>query len=344
LGEAGKNPTPEAPAAARRSRRILAFGLGGFLGLVLVIAALAAAGIITVTPEAVGGVFGYVLALTPLILFPSLYFLGGFNRQEKKQLIVIMALFFGAAVFWSVFEQAGSTLNLFADRSTDTTISFPLAAVIGLVLLVPAYLSVRWVLRIQTRSPLAVGFAALVVLAVAAGVAYLFTHLGEPFPSSYFQSTNALFIVALAPLFATLWTTWGGRGPSHPAKFAAGLFFVALGFGILIVAARLSANGVQVSPLWLTATYLIHTVGELCLSPVGMSAMTRLAPQRIVGLVLGIWFLATSLGNFMAGFAASLYESMPLPALFTAVTGVGLAATVVMAVTVGPIRRMLARP
>ena len=196
-----------------------------------------------------------------------------------------MVLFFGSAVFWSLLEQAGSTLNLFAERNTDTS----------------------------------------------------------SIPSSFFQSVGPLSIVLLAPVIAALWTWLGKRQPSSPAKFALGLLFATLGFAVLIIAARLSAQGVKVSPLWLLATYLLHTLGELCLSPVGLSAMTKLAPQRIVGFVLGIWFLATSLGNFMAGFASSMYESMPLNNLFILITGIALVATLLMAASIRPIRRMLER-
>jgi POT family proton-dependent oligopeptide transporter len=343
LGDAGVHPAkPASPEAARRQRRILQFGLGGALGLIAVVAVLDSTGTMALTPEKVGRFLGYVLALTPIVLFPSLYLFGGFNRQERRHLIVIMTLFFGAAVFWSVFEQAGSTLNLFAERNTDTCISTSLAACLGLMMVLPAILALRWMRRLEHTNTLALGFAALVTVSTAAGIYYLMRHRGEAFPSSFFQSANALFIVILVPFFAALWTAWGDRQPSSPAKFTVGILFAALGFGILIPAAFLSASGAKVSPMWLTATYLLHTIGELCLSPVGLSAMTRLAPQRIVGLVLGIWFLAASLGNFMAGFAASLYERLPLATLFTAVTGVALVATVVMAASVGPIRRMLA--
>jgi POT family proton-dependent oligopeptide transporter len=344
LGEAGMYPAkPASPAEATGHKRTLVIGLVASVVLVAVLYLLSSTGVVVITPERVSKTFGTVLALTPLVLFPTLYFFGGYDRQEKKQLIVIMVLFFGAAVFWSVFEQAASTLNLFADRNTDLTITTGLAAALSLTLLIPAVLAFRWLRALPHRSPIAVAFASMVILLVLGGIYYLMTHRGESFQSSYFQSANALYIVVLAPLFATLWVSLGDKEPSSPAKFAVGLLFVALGFAILIIAARLSANGVRVSPLWLVATYFLHTVGELCLSPVGLSAMTRLAPARIVGLVLGIWFLATSLGNWLAGFAASLYEQMPLPTLFGAVTGLALVATVVMAVLVGPIRRMLGR-
>ena len=112
-----------------------------------------------------------------------------------------------------------------------------------------------------------------------------------------------------------------GKEPSSPAKFAWSLIFVAAGFAILIIPAQ---QGGQVSPMWLTMTYLLHTIGELLLSPVGLSAMTKLAPARIAGLVMGIWFLATSVGNYIGGRVSGLYESFALPTLFGAVAAFGL--------------------
>ena len=344
LGDSGMVPAPVTETDTLQGRRrILTAGLLLSVGLLALVAVLSSTGAIVLTPEKVSKTFGAILAFTPLILFPALYFFGGYDRQEKKRIIVIMVLFFGAAVFWSVFEQAASTLNLFASRNTDLTITRGFAIALGLTLLIPAVLAIRWYRALPVKAPLALGFAVLVSALSLGAVYYLFGHQGEAFQASYFQSANALFIVVLAPLFATLWVTLGDREPSSPAKFAVGLLFVALGFAILIIAAKLSANGIKVSPLWLVATYFLHTIGELCLSPVGLSAMTRLAPQRIVGLVLGIWFLATSLGNYMAGFAASLYETMPLSTLFAVVTGIALVATIMMAVLIGPIKRMLAR-
>jgi POT family proton-dependent oligopeptide transporter len=101
---------------------------------------------------------------------------------------------------------------------------------------------------------------------------------------------------------------------------------VGAGFGVLILGARLAEGGQQVSPMWLIVVYLLHTAGELCLSPVGLSAMTKLAPARIAGLMMGVWFLATAVGNFIAGRVAGFYEAMPLPDLFTSVALFGIVA------------------
>ena len=142
-----------------------------------------------------------------------------------------------------------------------------------------------------------------------------------------------------------MWIRLGSvnREPSSPAKFAIGLVFVGLGFAILIPPAQLAQQGVQVSPMWLTMTYVLHTVGELCLSPVGLSAMTKLAPVRIAGLVMGIWFLATSVGNYIGGRVSGFYESFPLPSLFTAVGVFGIAAGLVMFALTPPIKRLMGR-
>ena len=152
-----------------------------------------------------------------------------------------------------------------------------------------------------------------------------------------------MYIILLVPLMAWLWVRLGSKDPSSPAKFTFGLLFAALGFGVLAIAAQFAADGVRVSPAWLALVYLLHTIGELCLSPVGLSAMTRLAPARIAGLVMGAWFLASSVGNYLGGAMASLYETFDLPTLFTAITVVALAATLLMALSIKPVARMLAR-
>jgi POT family proton-dependent oligopeptide transporter len=291
LGDAGLAPAPPAsPAAAARQKRLLAAGALAALAALAVGAGLAQSGAVALSAEGVARAFGWTLLAVVVALFGWLFGSASWTPRERRQLVVIVVLFVGAAVFWSVFEQAGSTLNLFAERSTRSSL------------------------------------------------------LGVEFPASWFQSLNSLFIIALAPLFAWLWVRLGPREPTSPAKFGVGLLFAALGFGILIAAAELAEQGVQVSPLWLAATYLLHTIGELCLSPVGLSAMTRLAPARVAGLMMGVWFLAASVGNYLGGQVASLYEALSLPSLFAAVTVFALAAAALMALLVRPIERMLGAP
>jgi POT family proton-dependent oligopeptide transporter len=288
LGDAGRHPAPtKSPEEAAALKRRAGLWLGSGALLVVAFAVGTYTGLLPVTPGQVADAAGYLLLVTTVAFFGWLFFGGDWTRQERRRLYVIGVFFLAAALFWSAFEQAGSTLNLFADRSTRTAL------------------------------------------------------LGWSFPSSWFQSLNSLFIIALAPVFGWLWIVLGSREPSTPVKFSLGLILVGAGFAVLVPAAISAEAGAQVSPLWLTLAYLLHTLGELCLSPVGLSAMTKLAPARIVGLMMGVWFLAASVGNYIGGRLASLYEAWPLPNLFTAVTVFGVGAGLVLLMATRPIRRLM---
>ncbi len=285
LGDAGRHPVePQSHRAAATQRKHLFLGIGATLGVAALIAGLGMTGQVRITEDRVNKAYGLLLMLTVVAVFVWLLVFSKWTSGERKRLIAVLALCVAAAIFWSVFEQAGSTLNLFAERNT--------------------------VLR-------AAGF---------------------DFPASWFQSVNSVFLWALAPVFAWLWLWLGRRDPSSPTKFTLGLVFVGLGFLVLIPAA---AAGGRVSPWWLTLTYLLHTIGELCLSPVGLSAMTKLAPVRIAGLVMGLWFLATSAGNYMGGRMSALYESLPLPHLFGAVGLFAIGAGAILALLIRPINRLM---
>jgi proton-dependent oligopeptide transporter, POT family len=150
-----------------------------------------------------------------------------------------------------------------------------------------------------------------------------------------------VFVVVLAPVFAWIWLAMARREPSSPAKFSLGLLFGGLAFVILVPASYTVVGGSKVGPYWLTGTYLLQTLGELCLSPVGLSAMTKLAPARAAGFIMGIWFLTNSIGNWLAGKAASMYSSMPLPTLFGANAGFSIAAAIVLAILIKPTVRLM---
>jgi POT family proton-dependent oligopeptide transporter len=130
---------------------------------------------------------------------------------------------------------------------------------------------------------------------------------GWSFPSAWYQALNALFVVMLAPIFAWAWLRLGPRQPTSPVKFVLGLTVLGLSFLLMVPAALLTAQG-QISPLWLVALFFVQTVGELFLSPVGLSTMTKLAPPNLVGLVLGVWFLAAAWGNKLAGILGGGYD------------------------------------
>jgi proton-dependent oligopeptide transporter, POT family len=151
---------------------------------------------------------------------------------------------------------------------------------------------------------------------------------GWEFPSSWFQSLNPLFVITFAPLFAWLWIRMArsGKEMGAPAKFAIGLLLVGGGFALLVPAAALSADGTRVAPTWLLVVYLLHTWGELALSPVGLSAMSKLAPVRIGGLVMGVWFMGAAVGNYVGGRVAGFYESFPLTGLFGATAAFAIGA------------------
>ena len=290
LGSAGMYPAPaESPEAAEANRRLLRRSIAATALTVALVTGLALAGIITITAQGVSNVLGVVLVLTSVLFFLWMFTAGKWTSEERKRLVVVLVLFVAAMIFWSVFEQAGSTLNLFAQRSTRTEVA---------------------------------GFA---------------------FPPSWLQSVAPFLLVVLAPVFAWLWFKLGRHDPSSPAKFTIGLVCVSLSFAILVIPGQAAAQGMRVSPLWLVATYFLHTCGELCLSPVGLSAMTKLAPARIVGLTMGVWFVALSAGNYLGGRVAGLYETFSLPQLFGAVAAFAALAALVLALLIKPIRRMLER-
>ena len=288
LGSAGLEPArasdPEEQAAQRRK---LFVGLGITAGALLLLGALQVSGTIALTAERVSDGFGAFLTLVVAGFFGWGFLFGKWSPDERKRFVVIFVLFLASCVFWAGFEQAGSTLNLFAEKDTENRI------------------------------------------------------FGESFPASWLQSPNAFLIIVLAPLFAWLWVKLGRNDPSATFKFVLGLLFMGLGFAVLVPAAGLAAGDAKVGPMWLLVTYLCHTIGELCLSPVGLSAYTKLAPARVASLMMGVWFLSISVGGYVGGRVSGLYESFPLTTLFSICAATGIGAAVVLALLVKPVRRML---
>ncbi|MEO8399840.1 MAG: oligopeptide:H+ symporter, partial [Ignavibacteriaceae bacterium] len=139
-------------------------------------------------------------------------------------------------------------------------------------------------------------------------------------PASFFQSVNPIAIIIFAPLFALIWTKLGDKGkePSTPLKMALGLFFLSLGFVFLVFGANRADTGIKVSPMWLVGAYTLHTFGELCLSPIGLSMVTKLAPVKFASLLMGVWFLANAAANWLAGMLSTLY---PEPGKTTSLLG-----------------------
>ena len=212
----------------------------------------------------------------------------GFDRNEMKRIGAIFALFLFATIFWSGFEQAGSSLTLFGDRLTRN-------------------------------------------------VAF-----GWEFPSSWWQVVQPLAIVLFAPLFAWTWIRLGRREPSSPVKFAGALFVMALSYLLLSIAATMSGpEGLRVSPWWLAVVYTLHAWGELALSPVGMSTVTKLAPDRVVGQMMGVWYLSISLGNLAGARVAGFFDTFPLPRIFGAVSLTVALAGILLLLLVPAIKRLM---
>jgi proton-dependent oligopeptide transporter, POT family len=190
-----------------------------------------------------------IIGVITILYFGYVFLFGGLNSDEKKKTLAIVLVIIFSALFWSGFEQAGSTLNLFAERFTDRSF------------------------------------------------------LGMEIPTGYFQSINSMFIIIFAPVFGALWVGLGRRNlePSSPVKFAFGLILLGMGFLVMYFAAKIAASGDLAAPTWLIFTYMLHTFGELSLSPVGLSLTTKLAPKKFQGQMMGMWFISVALGNLFAG-------------------------------------------
>jgi POT family proton-dependent oligopeptide transporter len=281
LGSAGlRQPAPR----PRPSGRLLL----AVLTLVAAIGAVFASGWkVDITPELISNALGVILIILSIAVFSWLLLDKRWTTQERKRLAAILVLFVSSAVFWSAFEQAGSTLSLFAKQSVNRVV------------------------------------------------------FGFQFPASWFQDVEPTFVILFAPVFAWLWLAMRKHEPSSPAKFTLALVLVGLGYVLLWPAANINANGTLVGPWWLVGTYFLHAMGELALSPVGLSSMTKLAPARLAGFVMGLWFSATAIGNYMAGRMASLYESMSTATLFATVAAFAFGAAIVMALLIKPTVRLM---
>ncbi len=286
---------PDPTVQAQREGLVKKATLGGLAALALVFV-LTAMGIITVDPLAIGSAMTFILVGLAVAFFAYIFAFGGLTTAEKKRSAVIFVLFVFAAIFWAAFEQAPTSLQLFANDFTDRNL------------------------------------------------------FGFEIPATWFQTVNSAFIIALSPVFALMWGALAARkiDLSSPTKFAIGLAMAGVGFLLMIFAANqvvASGGSVLVSPWWLIASYFFQTAGELFLSPVGLSSMTKLAPRRYVGQMMGIWFLAASVGNLVAGLVGGHVDPSKLeqtPAVFSGTAIALFISTAILALMIVPIRKMMA--
>ena len=205
--------------------------------------------------SAVGGMLGLSLVLMTLVVV--VYAFSKCEPMDRNRMLVCLFLMSYQIIFWSLFEQTGSSLNLMTDRNIDRLV------------------------------------------------------FGFEIPAAVFQSVNAFFIITLAPLFNGLWIYLARKGwePSTPMKFALSLIQLGLGFLFLVYGASLAGDPTQVAQVWLLMLYLLHTTGELCISPVGLSMTTKLSMPKVVGMMMGCWFLASAAGNYVSGIIAAMTGS-----------------------------------
>jgi len=287
LGAAGLlTDTHRDPRVRAQALRHLTLGVGAFVGVGLLLAALHSTGALQITLIGFVDATGYFIVALAAAFLGYVAFFCNLTIVERNRVWVIAVCFLASALFWSGFEQAGSSMNLFAERLTDLNV------------------------------------------------------FGWDMPASWLQSVNSLFIILLAPVFSAIWLALGSRGPSIPVKFALGLVQLGLAFFVMAWASLYTGTGNLVSPSWLVVTYFLFTTGELCLSPIGLSSITKLSPPRFVGQMMGIWFMGSALGNLIAGRVAGLIESLALPQLFGSVGLFAAAFGVLLFLFSRPIARM----
>ena len=252
LGEIGLKPNIAEDNSEFSSTGNSKMAIGMVLFTVLVLFLLQATGIINLTTATgIANATIFLIVTIALCYFGYVLFAGGLNAEEKKKVVVIFILIVAAAVFWSSFEQHGSSFNLFARDYTERN-----------------------------------------------------------FPASWFQSINPFFLITLAPVFGAMWIKLSSKGlnPRTPFKFVLGLIGVGVGFYAMVVAAGIAASGLKAGAFYLIVAYFLHTCAELCISPVGLSTMTKLAPKRYVSQMMGMWFVGTAAGNLVAGLVAGRFD------------------------------------
>lgn len=269
------------------------------------------------------------------------------SKVTSDRLLVIGVFAFFTIFFWWAFEQAGSSMTIFASDYTDRILEGSggtIFKVVNTILTVVPMLIITYVLGMlfkQTFSKyglsnilLAVSFLIIWVIVIYM-LMQQFNDEAPEVPASWFGILNSFFIIAFAPLFSKIWES--KYNPSGPVKFAIGLILLGLGFGILAFGSMgipLGAKEASVSMIFLVLAYLLHTLGELCVSPVGLSYVSKLAPLKLVGMMFGIWFVANFIANLTAGITASyldpIVETWGMSVFFLIFTAIPITAGLVM--------------
>nr|WP_281422246.1 peptide MFS transporter [Arthrospiribacter ruber] len=278
-----------------RQQKKLKRGGMAFVAFLFILVTIVFAGIIEIDAFGIASLSYKIIGVITVLYFGYVFAFGKLTLDEKKKTGAIVIVILFSALFWSGFEQAGSTLNLFAERFTDRSF------------------------------------------------------LGWEIPTGYFQSINSMFIIIFAPFFGALWVWLGRRNlePSSPAKFAFGLILLGLGFLVMYFAAKIAASGDLAAPTWLVFTYMLHTFGELSLSPVGLSLTTKLAPKKFQGQMMGMWFISVALGNLFAGLISGEVSGgseealAEMPSQYMLIVATAVGAGLLLLLISKPIRKLM---
>ena len=252
-------------------------------------------------------IYGAMVAM-PVMIFSD----KSLSKIETQRITVIFILAFFVIFFWGAFEQAGASLTLFADRQVnrDVAIGIPawLILIVGLVGTYFLAKGLAWFFDWTKKVALIVTVLVSIILIALYLTGFISDFAKSEFPASWFQSVNPLAVIILAPIFSIIWGFLYTRKlePSSPKKMAIGLGLVAMGYVVIAIAVKGLGIGEKISMNWLFALYIIHTMGELCLSPIGLSMVSKLAPLRLSSLMMGTWFLANAAANKFAGTLSAL--------------------------------------
>ncbi len=287
LGDIGLRPSVEINYQKKR-REIRIFST--FFLIFILFLVLFLFGFLKFNPIPIANVLTIIILMISIMYFFYLFAFGNLNEDERRKITLIVVLFFGAAFFWSGFDQAGSSFNIFAKEYTNRII------------------------------------------------------YGWEYPASWLQVLNPILVVLLSPFMAYLWLFLGKRmlDPSLPFKFGLGLIFMAIGFIFISYGASIAMQEGLAGAKWLLLTYLFHTIGELTLSPIGLAAISNLSPKRFVGQMMGVWFLASSLGAIIAGLLSgqATYEGVEtMPALFNKIAIISSIAGLILILLSKPLNK-----
>ncbi|MEO5602055.1 MAG: peptide MFS transporter [Cyclobacteriaceae bacterium] len=296
LGQAGLETVSTHDAQTAKSERNIRAGLWVVGAFLIILLLLLFTKTLSIDPVLIARILGYLIPISAIAYFMYVLLFQNLEPHERKKVIVIAIFFLTTGLFYSGYEQQGSSLNLFADRYTDMFIG------------------------------------------------------NFEMPASWMQSIPPVAVISFSFVFAWLWVWLAKRNmnPSTPVKLSMGLLFMGLGYAVMMGASLVVIGGDKPLPTWLALTYLLHTFGEICLYPIGLSAVTKLSPKRLVGQMMGVFFISLAYGNLIAGLFAGEFDADTIAQnpsllldLFGVVMKVMLISGIIVLIFSKPIRKLM---